>query len=158
MVCTSGSAHKRLGRAGAESLRLGPGRQRRQVGHHQHDGKPAPVAQHDGVAHELAALDHALDRLRRDVLAAGGDDQILLSVGDLEETVRVEQAHVTGMEPAFAVQRLRGGLRLPVVARHDVGTPGDDLAIRSDPHLHPRNRPAHRAQPEVLEGVDRDDR
>ena len=59
----------------------------------------------------LLRLGQALDRLRRDVLAARGDDQVLLAVGDLEEPVRVEQADVAGVEPAVAVDRLGGGLR-----------------------------------------------
>src|SRR4029078_7199596 len=80
------------------------------------------------------------------------------SVGDLEEAIRSEEAHVTGVEPAVAAQHLSGGVRLAVVALHHVGTPGDDLAIRSDPHFHSWNRPAHRSEPKMLEGVDRDDR
>ena len=40
------------------------------------------VADHDGVEHVLVRLDQVLDRLRRDVLAARGDDDVLLPVGD----------------------------------------------------------------------------
>src|SRR5438132_14419422 len=43
--------------------------------------------QHDGVGHELIQLDGVLDRLRRDVLAPGSLDQILLPVRSEERRV-----------------------------------------------------------------------
>ena len=47
-------------------------------------------------------LSSALDRLRRDLLAAGRDEQVLLAVGDRQVAVGVDRADVAGVEPAVA--------------------------------------------------------
>ncbi|GBD28291.1 hypothetical protein HRbin31_00306 [bacterium HR31] len=74
------------------------------------------------------AVQHRLHLHRGDVLAAA-DDDVLLPVDDLEVAVRVHHRQVPGVEPP-ARERLRGGLRIPVVAVHDGGPPHHDL-----PHL-----------------------
>src|SRR5690606_3286706 len=47
----------------------------------------AAVADHDGLVDELVVLERGLEVLRRDVLAAGRDDDVLLAAGDVEEAV-----------------------------------------------------------------------
>ena len=51
--------------------------------------------------------DRLLDLGRRDVLAAA-DDHVLHPVGDREEAVGVEHAHVAGAVPAVGVERVGG--------------------------------------------------
>ena len=61
-------------------------------------------------------LSSAFEVLRRDVLAAGGDDQVLLAVGDAQEALGVELADVAGVQPAVGVDRLGGGALVLAVA------------------------------------------
>src|SRR5438045_8010375 len=70
----------------------------------------APVSDDERLRDEPRGLERVLEILRRDVLAAGRDDQVLLAIGDLEEAVLVELADVAGAEPA--VLRERGRRRL----------------------------------------------
>src|SRR5258708_17433112 len=49
----------------------------------------ATVADHERLRDEARGLERVLEVLRRDVLAAGGGDEVLLPVGDLEEAVLV---------------------------------------------------------------------
>src|SRR5690606_10306234 len=86
-----------------------------------------------------------LDLLRRDVLPAGGDEDVLLAVGDPEVAHRVELPYVPGMEPA-ARQRLGARLRVLVVAEEVAGAAREDLAVLGDPHVDAPERGAHRAQ------------
>ena len=60
---------------------------------------PAVAVDHD-LADERIALEQVLDVLGRDVHAAGRDDEILLPVGDEEESVVVEAPDVARGEPA----------------------------------------------------------
>ena len=69
-----------------------------------------PVAVDDRLADLRLQQQDALDPLRRDVVAARVDDDVLLAVGDLEVAVGVDLADVAGVQPAVA-QRL-GGRRL----------------------------------------------
>src|SRR5438270_631430 len=71
-------------------------------------------------------VEDLFDLPRVDVEAAA-DDQLLLAVDDEEEAFLVLVAHVAGMEPA-ALERLGRGLRLLVVALHDVVAADHDLA------------------------------
>ena len=50
-------------------------------------------------------LQLVLEVLRRDVLAAGGDDDVLLAVGDHEEAVVVDVPDVAGVHEALVVER-----------------------------------------------------
>ena len=52
-------------------------------------------------------LEHALDVARRDVLAAGGLDEVLLAVGDLQEAVGVDLTDVAGLEEAVGGEAVR---------------------------------------------------
>ena len=52
----------------------------------------APVAVDHDLADEGIGLEEVLDVLRRDVHAAGGDDEVLLAVGDEQEAVLVDRA------------------------------------------------------------------
>src|SRR5262249_34313639 len=68
----------------------------------------APIADHDRFTDERRRLDHRLDVLRRDVLAARGDDDFLLAAGDRQKAVGIERAEIAGAQPAI-LQRFGGG-------------------------------------------------
>ena len=101
------------------------------VDHQQAGQKLALVADHDRVGDVGGELQLVLELRRRDVLAAGGDDDVLHAVGDLEIALVVDEADVAGMQPAVA-QRLGGFVRLVVVAHEDVRAAQQDLALRRD--------------------------
>ena len=63
------------------------------------------------------------------VLAAGGDEDVLLAVDDLQEAVVGEAADVAGLEPAVVGEGLAGGLGILVVAGEDDRAAGEDLAV-----------------------------
>ena len=91
-------------------------------------------------------LQVVLDVLRRDVLAAGGDEDVLLAVGDVEEAVVVERADVAGLEPAVTPEHGRGRLRVLVVALEDRLGAQLDLSVVGDPYLAAGQRHAYRAE------------
>ena len=64
------------------------------------------VADDERLRDDSMRLQLVLEVLRRDVLAAGGDDDVLLAVGDHEEAVVVEVADVAGVHEAFVVEHL----------------------------------------------------
>ena len=96
----------------------------------------------------LVRLDRVLDRLRRDVLAARGDDDVLLAIGDADEAV-LDDADVAGLEPALGVDRVARRVGLVVVALHDVRAARQDLAVLRDLHLDAVDRLSDRADAEV---------
>src|SRR5262249_27039079 len=81
-----------------------------------------PVPDHDALGDVGALFDLRLEVRRGDVLAAGGDDDVLLAAGDREIAIGVELADVAGVEPPV-LQRLTGRLLVLVVALEDVGPP-----------------------------------
>ena len=83
-------------------------------------------------------FEHVLEVLRRDVLPAGGNDHVLLAIGDGQEAVLVERADVSGVEPA--VPRERGSRRhLVIQVPREHGRPGEqDLAVLGQLQLDPR--------------------
>ena len=70
-----------------------------------------------------------------DVLAAGGLDQVLLAVGDLQAALVVELADVTGGQPAVGQQGLGVDLGQVAVAAHDVRAAQQHLAVLGDHDL-----------------------
>jgi hypothetical protein len=58
-----------------------------------------------------------LDVRGRDVLAARGDEDVLLAIDDLEEAVLGEAADVAGLEPAVVGEGSRGSPRGPCGSR-----------------------------------------
>ena len=116
------------------------------VEHDQRGHVVAPVADRARLADQRMTLQLVLDEGRRDVLPAGGDDQLLLPVGDLQEAVGVELADVAGVHPPAVVQRFRPRpLGVLVVAAHHQRPANQDLAVVGDPHFHARERLADRA-------------
>ena len=85
-----------------------------------------------------------LQRPGSDVLAAGGDQQVLLAAGDGQETVLVEGPEVAGAEEPVH-KRLRVGCGVVVVALEDADALDQDLAVLGDPDGGSGHRDAHRA-------------
>jgi hypothetical protein len=73
----------------------------------------APVAVDDRLRDPAAEPQRVLDVRRRDVLAAGGDDEVLLAARDRQVAVGVELAEVAGVQPAAGAERLARGARAP---------------------------------------------
>ena len=93
-------------------------------------------------------LESVLHQRGRDVLAAGGDDEFLLSVGDPQVIVPVQAADVTGGEPPVLVG---GGkyitVRAQVSGKHRL--PSDEhLPVLGDAYLYGLDGAAHRAEAE----------
>ena len=61
-----------------------------------------PLAQHHRLGDLGLGDQHPLDPRRRDVLAAGQHDHVLLAVGDPQVSVVVQLADVAGVQPAVA--------------------------------------------------------
>ena len=76
----------------------------------------------DGVV----TAQEVLDLYRIEVLAAG-DDDVLLAVHQIDETVRILHRHVAGKQPAVA-EHLAGRLLVLVVTGHHTGTLDGELA------------------------------
>ena len=75
-------------------------RQRLRVDGDQRGDERLLVADHQALADQPVRAHPVLQHRRRDVLAAGGDDQLLLAAGDPHEAVVVDLADVAGVEPA----------------------------------------------------------
>ena len=100
------------------------------------------LSDHDRAQHERVSHQAMLERQRCDVLAAGGLEERLLAVGDLEETFGVDLADVARVDPAVLQHLGRGG-RVLVVAEHVARTLDQDLAVLGDLDLDSRKRLAH---------------
>src|SRR5574341_2685429 len=107
-------------------------RARRATGLQRHYGfnRLAPAfignAYDRGLAHRGMLVEGILDLGRVNHLAAAQDD-ILLSVDDVEVPLALYRCQIAGVNPAVA-ERLGGGLRQPPVSRRDTARSGDDLA------------------------------
>ena len=116
----------------------GPGDDVLRVDRDQRGDERLAVADHHALADQRVQADLVLEHGRRDVLAAGGDQDLLLPAGDLDEPVDVELAQVAGVEPAVGVDRGRRGLVVLPVALHHLAALEQQLAVVRDA------RPSHR--------------
>src|SRR6267378_5542167 len=76
--------------------------QRRDIG--------APVSDDERLRDHRVRLERVLQVLRRDVLSAGGDEDVLQAVGDRQEAVFVEMPDVTRAKPSVRRKDLAGRL------------------------------------------------
>ena len=87
---------------------------------HQRDAvRPLVAVDHHLAEQRRPRLEGVLQRLRRDLLAARGHDQVLLAIGDAQEAV-LELADVAGVEPAVGLDATR---RSPPGCCSTAGTP-----------------------------------
>ena len=131
-----------------------PHRRDLRVERHQGGHEGSVVTDGRGLRHQGDQLEGRLQVGGADVLAARGDDQLLLAVDDAQVAVLVDLADVARVQPAVLVDRLGGLLRVVQVALADQTTPAADLAVREDLELHTRQRAADGAglDLEPLEG------
>ena len=73
-------------------------------------------------------LDGVFQLLRRHVLAASGDDDVLLAVHDAQKAF-LRHADVAGVKPALGIKRLGRRLWIAVVGRKNRRTAQEDLAV-----------------------------
>ncbi len=99
----------------------------------------ALVAIHHDLGDFRFDAQHALDPLRRNVVAAGIDDDVFLPVGDHQIAVFVEMPDIASMQPAI-LDGFRGPLRLVPVSLHHEFTADQDFAVPGDPDLDPLQR------------------
>ena len=101
----------------------------------------AAVAQDDGLGDPAVVTQRVLEVRGRDVLAPGGDDDVLRAAGDEQKAVLVQTFEVAGVQPTVH-QRPERRLHIPVVALENVGAFDQDAAIVRDADLDPWERPA----------------
>src|SRR5699024_235835 len=108
----------------------------------------AAVTVDEGLPDQWMLLESVLHQRGRDVLAAGGDDEFLLSVGDPQVIVPVQAADVTGGEPPVLVGGGKSlSVRLPVSGNHRL-TSDAHLRFLGDAYLYGLDGAAHRAAAE----------
>ena len=147
----------RLGAVGRDSLSLAPAPELLEVRRDQRREVRLAVPDHHQFGDIDARLEGSLDRLRRDVLASGGDEQVLLPIRDPQEAVVVEGPDVAGVEPAVHDRFVRRRLVAEVPLHHVVAA-AEDLAVVGDLDVHAPNGNPHRAEPEAVPAVHGDDR
>ena len=151
---------RQFGQAGRGQLRVPPlpGLQGLLVESHQAGDVGPAVPHHHALADQRMRAQPVLQHRRGDVLAPGGDDDVLLPAGHPQVAVVVELTQVAGVQPAVGVDHLGGrGLVVPVTGE-DVRPGHEDLAVVGYPDRHPGHRPPDRADLVVAGQVGRDHR
>ena len=114
---------------------------------HEQRGQVGPgLADDAGLSDQRLRLQRRLEVRGRDVLAARGDDELLLAVDDAQVAVVVELADVAGVQPAVGVERLGRALGIVEVAAEDVAAAAEHLAVVGQAQLHAGDGPPHRAR------------
>ena len=114
----------------------------------------ALVAIYASVGDPATVTQPGFDVLRRDVLAAGGYDQILLAAGDADVAVFVYGSEIAAAQPV-AIHRLDSGLWISVVAAKYVRSSYEDLAVVGDPNLAAGHHASDRAEMRSVVRVER---
>ena len=112
------------------------------------------ISDDDALADQGVGAQPVFEHGRGDVLASGGDDELLLATGDRQVAIGIELADVAGVQETVVVDGLLGrGLVAPVAAQ-DVRTADQHLAVLGDPDRRPRDRPPDRSDPDRMRQVD----
>src|SRR6266550_4676431 len=100
----------------------------------------------------MMLLKHIFDQGRCDLLAGGGNNQLLLPASDPEKTVGIDLTHVTRKQPTISkhFSSLLG--RFVVSAKHHF-TAQQDLAILGDLHFTTRHRWANSSKLIVVRSI-----
>ncbi len=85
----------------------------------------------------------------RDILAAGGDDEVLFAIDDEQESVLVEFGDVAGGEESVFGKNLGGLLGLVPVTGHDARPADQELAVLGELDLNVVERLAHGAETDL---------
>src|SRR5262249_27294001 len=141
----------------AERFRIRP--QRVEGRDDQRRGEFSGVADDYGLLDHRDRADQVLDRLRRDVFAQAGLDQVFLAVGNADVAVGVDRPDVAGVKPDAVRAPLQdpfGLLGHLVIALHDVIALNQQLPVFGGADFDPGNRLADRADAVRLGAVERD--
>src|SRR5271157_3602402 len=125
--------------------------QLRKIGHDEHGGELALVAQQSCFADQHVGLQRILDGLRGDELSARGLDEVLLAVGDGEESVLIDGANVARLEPAVFKGAGSFFRHIPVAGENG-RAPHQNFTIGGDFDFNIGQRPADRSQA-VIDGI-----
>src|SRR5207245_8333569 len=121
-----------------DAARLRPYRSDLRIEDYQDRDEVPRVADRDRLADDRARLRERLQVGGRDVLARGGDDQLLLAVDDLELPVRPRLGDVAAVDPAVGGDHVRGLAGLLVVPDHDGASAAPQLSAFAQPTRNPR--------------------
>ena len=113
---------------------LGPGREGLGVDGDQRADERLAVPDDDALVDERVCPEAVLEHGGRHVLATGGDQDLLLAPGDPDEALVVDLADVAGVEPALRVLGLGRRVVVVPVAREDLATTEEQLAVVGHPH------------------------
>ena len=141
--------------------RLGNLLQTRLRGLHEQGEEGSVVAQEHGMLEQRIGLQQCLDRLRRNVLAALGHDDVLQPIGDEQETAPIDASHIAGAQPTALVvgeESVLGGQVMAPIAVHHIGTLVENLVVVAELETPTRHHPPHRSGAIGLVGVERDER
>src|SRR5205814_5216231 len=100
--------------------------------------KISMIANHDGIFKVRNQLQPIFNELRSDVLAAGRDDEILLAICNLEETIRIEFTDIAGVVPPSCESFGRFRLHV-VITGHNIGPANENLAVIGNADFLPSN-------------------
>src|SRR6478736_5784105 len=120
------------------------------VDHHEAGEVWPLVADHYGIRDIGREFQLVLDLGWRDVLAAGGDDDVLHPVGDPDEAFSIDRTDVAGMQPAFRVDGLGGLFRLVEITHEHIVALDQDLALRRNRDLAPGRGLADRSKLDAI--------
>src|SRR5207253_1007112 len=106
------------------------------------------------LGQDRVGLERVLQILRSDVLAARGDENVLLAIGDRQEAVLVDVSDVPRAKPPVPRKNLSRGVLVLVVAREVRLALDQHLAVLRDPQLDARQRRADCAEAVARGSVD----
>ena len=130
-----GAGHERVACAARAAQGGEPALECREVRHEERGNELAAIAEQDGLGDERMAPELVLNRLGRDALPAGGDDEVLLPIGDRQVALSVKGPDIAGVKPAVWLEDGSRRLGPAVIAAHDVRTAREDLAVLGEPQL-----------------------
>src|SRR5215469_2450735 len=102
------------------------------------------VTDHHALADQRVRPEPVLKYGRGDVLAARGDDELLLPPGHPQEPLFIQRPKVAGVQPALCIERLGCALRIVPVAGEDDATLEQYLSVVRNSRAHTGNGLAHR--------------
>ena len=117
------------------ALGLAPFKRPLRIGHNQADNVWLSVAGDHCLTDFGLQRQHALDLLRRDIVALVVDDHVFLAVGNDNPAFVVEVANVAGVQPAILDRPRSFAFVLPV-SMHDEFAAAEDLSILRDLDLY----------------------
>ena len=156
--CTGFEASNAFAARGIDPTASHPRFEVSEARHDEKDTIPLAITEHDRLLDEVIGLQQVLDRLRRNVLAASGNNDVLDAIRDREEFIIIDFPDIAGVEPTLRVDGLRRRFRQFVIALHHLGSTDQNLAIVSDSDFGAGDRPPDRADPEALQRIEVRDR